>query len=132
MLRRFVLLGIPVLLGTLSVTTPLEAQRRGGSSCDPCGADSARLGFTYETQWQRDGDDRWRETITVRRVREGAPAAGRLEDGDVILRVNGLVATTQLFWSLRRTLSDGDSVHLRIRRGDREREVTLILPGSSG
>ena len=115
-------------VATLAFLVPVSAhaQRRPRAQCSAsCTESGARLGFLFQSEWNQSDDNMWHETITVDEILADSPADGQLRRGDVILRVNGLVATSQLFWSVRRTLAAGDTVRLRIRRGDAERDVTL-------
>lgn len=116
-------------LATLMAPRLATAQRRPPTTgCEACAPHTAQLGFLHRTEWHRSTPKAsWTETVTVTEVVPASPAekAG-LERGDRIVKVNGLVATTQLFWSLRRTLAVGDTLHLTIRRGGEERTLTMI------
>ena len=63
----------------------------------------------------------------VREVSKGSPAekAG-LRAGDEILRINGLSATNGKFAAVARTLTEGDTVKLRIKRDGKERDYTVV------
>lgn len=66
-------------------------------------------------------------TITVNGVSKDSPAdkAG-VRAGDEILRVNGMSVANGKFSALAGTLTAGDTVRLRIKRGGNERDYTLI------
>jgi len=113
---------------------PAAAQSSGNrQQCQACTAAVARLGFRYSTDWGRAGRDSiWAETITVAEVLDRSPAAAAgLRTGDVILRVNDLVATSQLFWSVRRTIQRGDSLRILVRRSDGETVLRMIAGSES-
>lgn len=65
--------------------------------------------------------------VIVKAVSKDSPAekAG-LKVGDEILRINGLSAANGKFSAVARTLTAGDTITLRIKRDNGEREVTLI------
>lgn len=104
-------------------SAPLDAQE--ATSRARCPSMRAELGIGWTSSWEEAEDEGWNETITVQEVYQETAAAGSLEAGDRIARVNGLMATSQLFWSLRRTLRPGDQVRLLVLREGREREVVL-------
>lgn len=111
------------------LAAPVAGQmQRGQQQCQACIAPVARLGFRFSADWNEDDQGRaWTETLSVVEILEDTPAeAAGLRAGDVILSVNELVATSQLFWSLRRTIQPGDAIRLRIRRDGQERELRLV------
>jgi S1-C subfamily serine protease len=124
------------ILLILLLAAPAAAQStRGRQQCQACTAPVARLGFRFQSEWNEAEDEvqRWSETLTVVEVLADTPADdGGLEAGDVILRVNELVATSQLFWSIRRTLQPGDTLRFRIERDGSERELRLVAVGEEG
>ncbi len=65
--------------------------------------------------------------VIVRDVSENSPAerAG-LRAGDEIVRINGLDARNGKFSAIARTLVEGDTVRLRVKRGDSERDYTVV------
>ena len=71
----------------------------------------------------RDRSDR----VVIREVSKGSPAekAG-LRAGDEILRINGLSPANGKFAAVARTLTQGDTVKLRIKRDGKERDYTVI------
>ena len=86
----------------------------------------ATLGIRYEfTSTTRDG--KTNETLTVLDVIKDSPAdrAG-VKIGDRILRIDGVAVSEDEFASMARRVEPGDTVHLRVATGDRERDVTLV------
>lgn len=58
------------------------------------------------------------------------PARGRLKDGDIILSVDDLLITTRRGGRRLASVTPGQEVELRIRRGNNERTVRLTaVPG---
>ena len=68
-----------------------------------------------------------RTPVVVKDVSKGSPAekAG-LKSGDEILRINGMSPANGKFAAVARTLTEGDTVTLRIKRDGKEREYTVI------
>lgn len=65
--------------------------------------------------------------VIITDVSEGSPAAkAGLRDGDEILRINGLAATNGKFAAIARTLAEGDTVKLRVKRDSNERDYTIV------
>src|SRR5687767_3650103 len=65
--------------------------------------------------------------VVITDVSEGSPAAkAGLRKGDEIVRINGLAATNGKFAAIARTLEEGDTVRLRVKRDDKERDYTLV------
>jgi membrane-associated protease RseP (regulator of RpoE activity) len=66
-------------------------------------------------------------TIVIKDVSNDSPAdkAG-LRIGDEILRINGLSAANGKFSALAGTLTEGDTLTLRIKRDGKERDYTLV------
>jgi hypothetical protein len=79
------------------------------------------IGISFDTD---DGDDV--DGVRVIQVRRGGPAdqAG-VREGDVVIRLNGRAAV-EAFRTLPRTLEEGDTVRMRIRRGGGERDVVVV------
>jgi Lon-like protease len=71
--------------------------------------------------------------VVILDVLEGAPAAGRLQPGDVVLAVEGspIVAAEEL-QAQARARTFGDTLDLRVRRGGEEVEVTVELGRVAG
>jgi membrane-associated protease RseP (regulator of RpoE activity) len=65
--------------------------------------------------------------VVVREVSKGSPAekAG-LKAGDEVIRINGMSPANGKFGAVARTLTEGDTVTLRIKRDGKEREYTVI------
>jgi len=59
-------------------------------------------------------------------VGDGSPAAGKLRNGDVIIAVDGVLITTREGGRRLANLKPGVPVTLRIRRGGKEMDVTLV------
>jgi predicted metalloprotease with PDZ domain len=59
-------------------------------------------------------------------VLRGGPADGRLQDGDVIIAIDGALITTREGGRRLASLKPGVPVTLRIRRGGKEMDVTLV------
>ena len=65
--------------------------------------------------------------VVITDVSEGSPAAkAGLRKGDEIVRINGLAATNGKFAAIARTLEEGDTVRLRVKRDDKERDYALV------
>jgi membrane-associated protease RseP (regulator of RpoE activity) len=68
-----------------------------------------------------------KSSVIVRDVSKDSPAerAG-LRAGDEILRINGMSVANGKFSAVARTLTAGDTVKLRIKRDDKERDYTVV------
>ncbi len=65
--------------------------------------------------------------IVIRDISKDSPAAkAGLKTGDEILSINGLSSANGKFSAVARTLVEGDTVKLRIKRGDVVRDFTLV------
>ena len=62
-------------------------------------------------------------------VRAGGPAAGRLREGDVLVRVDGKPITTREGARRLGEIRPGERVRLAVRRGGRVEEVTIEAGG---
>jgi hypothetical protein len=62
----------------------------------------------------------------IRGVEKDGPSWGRLQDGDVLVAVDGVLITTREGGRRLANLTPGRPVALRIRRADKEMDVTLI------
>lgn len=83
------------------------------------------IGVSFDVRAiQTDGEPEPRRDVLIAHVRRGSPAeAAGVEEGDVVTRINGRPAI-ESFRQLR--LREGDTVQLRIRRGDDERDVSIV------
>jgi membrane-associated protease RseP (regulator of RpoE activity) len=72
-------------------------------------------------------DDERSERVVIREISKGSPAekAG-LRAGDEIIRINGLSPANGKFAALARTLTVGDTVKLRVKRDNKERDYSLV------
>ncbi|HEX6559886.1 MAG TPA: PDZ domain-containing protein, partial [Longimicrobiales bacterium] len=86
---------------------------------------SGYLGLRFEEVMERG--DQTGDHVIVREVSRESPAekAG-VQSGDEIVRVNGLVPTNGKFSAMARTLVEGDTVRLRVKRAGKERDLTVI------
>lgn len=62
----------------------------------------------------------------IRGLERGGPAWGRLQDGDVLVAIDGVLITTREGGRRLANLTPGKPVTLRIRRGGKEMNVTVI------
>lgn len=108
-----------------AATTQLDAQtaiyRR--SSNEKAGY----LGFRFTETTSMGSNQARVDKIIVGDVLKDSPAekAG-LKAGDEIMRVNGLVATNGKFSALSRTLEEGDTIVLHVKREGKERDLTVV------
>lgn len=65
--------------------------------------------------------------VIVKEVSKDSPAekAG-IRAGDEILRINGLAVANGKFSAVARTLVEGDTVRLRVKRGNQERDYAVV------
>lgn len=86
---------------------------------------SGYLGLSFREE--ASTESKTTETIRVGQVSKDSPAdkAG-VKAGDEIVRINGMVAANGKFSAVARTLVEGDTVRLRIKRQGTERDVTII------
>ncbi len=75
-----------------------------------------------------DGRRRWsfRSEPVVRGVKDGGPADGVIERGDVITAIDGLLITTREAGERFATVKPGDQVTFTVRRGDRVARVPVV------
>jgi membrane-associated protease RseP (regulator of RpoE activity) len=83
------------------------------------------LGITYDESIVIHGNQR-SGALTITEVAKGSPAerAG-LQAGDTVSRVNGFRATTEVLRSMGASVEPGDTVHMVVRRGGRDREIDI-------
>ena len=86
----------------------------------------AWVGVGYDVRWLAS-DGRCEPRVVVEDVVQGSPAerAG-LRPGDAIVAVNGRSSASDALQILTGRLTPGDSIRLRIRRGDAERTLTAV------
>lgn len=84
------------------------------------------VGVGYDVRWLAT-DGRCEPRVVVEDVVQGSPAerAG-LRPGDAIIAVDGRASAGEALQVLVRRIAPGDSVRLRIRRGDAERTLTAV------
>lgn len=84
------------------------------------------MGIRYDEEYEQRNDQSMQRVI-VRDVSKDSPAekAG-IKAGDEIIRINGLAAGNGKFTAIAGTLAEGDTVHLRLKREGKERNVTLV------
>ncbi len=75
-----------------------------------------------------DGRRRWsfRSEPQVRGVRDGSPADGVIERGDIITAIDGLLITTREAGERFATVKPGEEVTFTVRRGDRVSKVQVV------
>ena len=90
------------------------------------------LGIRFAETVARTDTERT-DRVVVQGVSRDSPAekAG-VQTGDEILRVNGLGATNGKFSALARTLVEGDTVRLRLKRDGKERDVAVVAAARPG
>lgn len=71
----------------------------------------------------------FRSEPTIGRIVAGSPASGRLRAGDVVTAIDGQLITTRAGGIRYGAIVPGTPVTFRVRRGDRELEVTLTPVG---
>jgi S1-C subfamily serine protease len=64
----------------------------------------------------------------IRGIQPGGPAAGKLRNGDILISIDGVLITTLEGGRRLANLTPGKPVKLRVRRGDKEMDVTVV-PG---
>ena len=90
------------------------------------GGPAGYLGIRFDEIVTR-GDAGNTDRIVVREVSKDSPAEkGGIKVDDEIVRINGMVATNGKFSALARTLVEGDTVRLRVKRAGKDRDFTLI------
>jgi hypothetical protein len=75
-----------------------------------------------------DGRRRWsfRSEPVVRGVKDGSPADGVIERGDVITAIDGMLITTREAGERFATVKPGEQVTFTVRRGDRVAKVPVV------
>ena len=130
--HRSIGLAIAIAMATTFAVSAAEAQVvYTRKSVNPAGY----LGIRYEEEVVRNGTNT-SERIVVREVSKDSPAeeAG-IKAGDELIRVNGLTTGNGKFNAIARTLEEGDTVRLRVKRDGREQEFAVVAakrPASLG
>jgi predicted metalloprotease with PDZ domain len=103
---------LPLLAAALAL--PAVARAQDDDDC-PC---PGMIGVVFGS---RDNGG-----VRVIEVRRGSPAdAAGVHEGDVVIRINGRDAE-EAYDELPGELKSGDTVRLRLRRGDDERDVAIV------
>lgn len=85
----------------------------------------AWLGFSYENTTYRVNGTR-QPAIVVLEIVEDSPAeSAGLAVGDTVLTINDLRVSSEFMSSLSTSLAPGDRVRLHIRRGGRDRDISV-------
>jgi membrane-associated protease RseP (regulator of RpoE activity) len=109
-------------LALLAATTDAAAQDK------PSTPRPGYIGIRFqEHSYVIAGRDNDPSSVIVKDVSQDSPAekAG-LRAGDEILRINGMSVANGKFSAVARTLTEGDTVRLRIKRDNRERDYTVV------
>lgn len=79
-----------------------------------------------------DGRRRWRfrSEPVIRGVKDGSPADGLIEPGDVITAIDGMLITTGEAGERFASVTPGQEVTFTVRRGDRVAKVQVVAGGS--
>jgi membrane-associated protease RseP (regulator of RpoE activity) len=111
---------------------PLSGQEPTAAACSEDEFVVADYGFSrFECNCAfsvfADGRRRWsfRSEPVVRGVREGSPADGVIEAGDVITAIDGMLITTREAGERFATAEPGEQVTFTVRRGDRVTRVQV-------
>jgi hypothetical protein len=110
---------LPLLAAAL--VTPGMARAQDDGDGDRPGM----IGVSFSVQTTRsDREPEPRSEVRIGHVRRGSPAeAAGVDEGDVVIRIDGRPAI-EAFDDLE--LQEGDTVHLRIRHGEDERDVAIV------
>jgi len=135
-MRHGIELCMAVLAG-VSLATGVSAQVRltGERSACPDRPVTGDLGFRAisctHCSFFFDPDDpskvRWefRSEPVIERIERGGPADGRLQSGDIVVSIDGRLITTTEGGRRFGQVTPGETVVLRVRRGERETDVTI-------
>lgn len=137
MSRRGTILAATLVVGLLAAETAAAQDARVSARCPDGAAPRADLGIEgllcrcgYEEQ--EDGSKSW-EFLTepeILRVRPAGAAAGRLQAGDRVIAVDGRLITTPDGGRAWSKVRPGDTLALRIRRGERSLGVRIVAGAS--
>lgn len=121
-MRKVILLAIGcALFGSIS-----DASAQGGSSRGSAAVKSGYIGIRFQDERFVSGATS-NMRVLVQDVSKDSPAAkAGIRAGDEILRINGLSAANGKFSALARTLTEGDTVKLRIKRDNKELDYTVV------
>ncbi len=130
--------GIQSLLAVASLliaTGSAHGQQAVASSCPDGAAPRAEIGIaSFECSncavftARDDGRRSWSFSSepTVRTVKPGSPADGKIEDGDRLVAIDGHLVTTSEGGDRLANLIPGESVSIVVRRGSREMTVAVV------
>lgn len=109
---------LPLIAVALAVPGAVRAQEDGQER-------PGMIGVSFNVRAaQTDRDREQRREVLIAHVRRGSPAeAAGVDEGDVVVRINGRPAI-ESYRDLE--LREGDTVQFRIRRGDDERDVSIV------
>lgn len=117
---------VATLMVAMLISTPGQPQAQ---SCDGgSGGMMTDLGFDHpgrSASLRDHAGPRFETEPRVRGVRGYGPAAGRLQDGDLLLAVDGQPITTPAGARRLSKIAAGERVRLSVRRGEELREVTI-------
>ena len=126
---------VVLFVGASSGVTAQERQHAEGDHLEACGEHEVAVGALGIkglacgpcTQTRRDGRWIWRFDAEpeVLEIQEDGPAAGKLEAGDEIVSVNGLLITSAEGGDRWSNVEPGETVTLVVRREGRERTVGI-------
>jgi membrane-associated protease RseP (regulator of RpoE activity) len=112
-----------ILAGALFGSVEASAQEIYVKTVSP---NSGYIGIRFDGMRVFSDEER-SERVIIREVSKDSPAekAG-LRAGDEVIRINGLSPANGKFAALARTLTVGDTVKLRIKRDNKERDYSLV------
>lgn len=113
-------LGLTVAAGGADAQSRACLEGRGGIMTD--------LGFELDPR-PEIAAPRFSSEPRVTRVREDGPATGRLEEGDLLVAVDGQPVTSAAAGRRYAAVRPGDRIELSIRRDDRRLDVTVVAIG---
>jgi S1-C subfamily serine protease len=126
---------IGLIVGATGGVMAQERQHAEGDHLEACGEHEVAIGELGIkglacgpcTQTRRDGRWIWRFDAepAVLEIQEDGPAAGKLEAGDEIVSVNGLLITSAEGGDRWSNVEPGETVTLVVRREGRERTVGI-------
>jgi hypothetical protein len=119
----------------LTLTGQADGQQGVASTCPDGASPRGEIGIAsfecsnctmYTTR--DDGRRSWRFSAepTVRTVKPGSPADGKIEDGDRLVAIDGHLITTAEGGDRLANLTPGETISIVVRSGSRERTVNLV------